>query len=78
MNTEISDSTEGSGLYQTVPLTEQLESGQITPGEYVRLRWKLIGRTTVLETVLSPLLDPIVLFVRGIRNHFAGERYVRR
>jgi hypothetical protein len=52
-------------VHQTVPLTEALERGRITPDEYVRLRWKVIGRTTILQTVVMPLLMSLLSRLRG-------------
>ena len=70
MHVNVAEPVRGLGLDRTVHLTELLETGKITPEQYVRMRWKLIGRTNILETVLYPIVSVLMLSVSKLVDHY--------
>jgi hypothetical protein len=50
----------------TLRLTEALEAGDITPGEYVRQRAILVGEGDILQTLIIPLLRQIIMRIRNL------------
>ena len=45
----------------TLRLTEALEAGEITPGDYVKQRAMLVGQGDIFQTLVIPFFRQIIL-----------------
>lgn len=48
----------------TLSLSEALEAGNITPGDYVKRRAMLVGQGDIFQTLVIPFFRQIILRIR--------------